>query len=109
MYYCAADDGAGGAAVVWIYAEDGDKYLRAQRVDADGTKLWGDSGIKVSSISPYWAGYSTPARISPDGNGGFFTTWAAGEHIKDKTSSYIQRLSGEGELLWGEDGIRLTP
>jgi len=107
MYYYAMDDGAGGAVVVWNYSENGNKFLHAQRMDAEGNKLWGDSGIKVSSVSPYWAGYSTPARISPDVSGGFFITWAAGEHIKDKTSSYIQRISGEGEILWGEDGIRL--
>jgi len=107
MYYCAADDGAVGAAVVWNYTESGNKSLRAQRLDADGNKLWGDNGIKVSSVSPYWGGHSTPARISPDGNGGFFVTWAAGEHLKDKTSSYIQRISGDGEILWGEKGVRL--
>jgi len=107
MYYCATDDGAGGAVIVWNHAEGDKKFLRAQRVDADGNKLWGEDGIKVSSVSPYWGGYSTPAQISPDGNGGFFITWAAGEHIKDKTSSYIQRISGAGEILWEEKGIRL--
>jgi len=109
IHYYTAGDGAGGAVVIWNYAENEDKSLRAQRLDADGNKLWDDKGIKVSSVSLYWAGYSTPARISPDGSGGFFVTWAAGEHIKDKTSSYIQRISGDGELLWREDGIRLNP
>ncbi len=107
MYYCAASDGSGGFVIVWNYSKNGNKFLHAQRMDADGNKLWGDNGIKVSSVSPYWAGYSTPARISPDGSGGFLVTWAVGEHIKDKTSSYIQRISGDGKLLWGEDGIRL--
>jgi hypothetical protein len=107
MYYCVAGDDAGGAVVVWNYSENGNKSLHAQRLDAEGNKLWGDNGIKVSKVSPYWGGYSTPARISLDGNGGFFITWAAGEHLKDKTSSYIQRISGDGELLWGEKGIRL--
>ena len=107
IYDHAADDGAGGTVVVWNYSENGNKSLRAQRLDADGNKLWGDNGVKVSSVSPYWGGYSTPARISPDGSGGLFVTWAAGEHIKDKTSSYIQRISGDGELLWGEEGTRL--
>jgi len=107
MYYCATDDGVGGAVVVWNYSENGEKSLRTQRLNAEGNKLWGGNGIKVSTVSPYWAAYSTPARISPDGTGGFIVTWAAGEHIKDKTSSYIQRISGEGEILWGEKGIRL--
>jgi hypothetical protein len=107
IYYYAESDGKGGLAIVWNYAEGDKKFLRAQRVDTDGNNLWGDNGIKASSVSPYWGGYSTPARISPDGSGGLFVTWAAGEHIKDKTSSYIQRISGDGEILWGEEGIRL--
>jgi len=40
---------------------------------------------------------------------GFFISWAAGEKIKDRTSSHLQRVSAEGELLWGEDGIKLGP
>jgi hypothetical protein len=107
IHYYAESDGKGGFVIVWNHAEGDRKFLRAQRVDADGNKLWGDDGIKVSSVSPYWGGYSTPARILPDGNGGFLVTWAAGKNIKDKTSSYIQRISGDGELLWGEKGIRL--
>jgi hypothetical protein len=109
IYYYAENDGKGGFAIVWNHAKGDKKFLYSQRVDADGDKLWGDNGIKVSSVSPYWGGYSTPARISPDVNGGFFITWAAGEHIKDKTSSYIQRINGAGEILWGEKGMRLDP
>ncbi len=109
IYYHATDDSTGGAVVVWNYSENGNKSLRAQRLDAEGNKLWGDNGIKVSSVSPYWGGYATPARILPDGNGGFFVTWAAGEHLKDKTSSYIQRISGDGKILWGVEGIGLKP
>lgn len=109
MYYYSAGDGADGAVVVWNYTENGNKFLRAQRLDAGGMKLWGANGIKMSSVPPYWADYSTPARVSPDGSGGFIVSLAAGEHIKDKTSSYVQRISAEGDILWGEEGIRLNP
>jgi hypothetical protein len=109
VYYSVADDGAGGAVVVWNCSESGHKYLLAQHLDSEGAKLWGDNGIKVSTVSPYWAGYSIPARISSDGTGDFVIAWASGNNIKDKTSSYIQRISTEGKLLWGENGIELSP
>jgi len=109
IYFDATGDDAGGAVVVWNYSENGNVSLRAQRLDAGGNKLWGDDGIRVSTVSPYWGGYSTPARILPDADGRFIVTWAAGEYIKDKTSSRIQRISSDGMLLWGEDGIRLNP
>jgi hypothetical protein len=83
------------------------RYIGAQRMKSDGSSLWGDEGIKVSRTPPYWAEYSVPARISLDGTGGFVISWASGNIIKDRTSSYIQRVSSEGELLWGEEGIKL--
>jgi hypothetical protein len=107
MYYSATDDGDGGAVLVWNYTDKEKRYVGAQRINRDGSNLWGDEGIKVSTTPPYWAKHSVPARTLPDVVGGFFISWAAGDNIKDRTSSYIQRISAEGELLWGEDGIKL--
>jgi hypothetical protein len=106
VHYYAASDGTGGAVIVWNYEEDDKKVVRAQRIDSRGNKLWGNNGIKVSTVSPYWAGYSVPARIA-GGTEGFYVTWASGEDIKDKTSSYIQKISTGGKVLWGEEGIKL--
>ena len=109
MYYSATGDGAGGAVLVWNYTDKKNRYVGAQRMNSNGSDLWGDDGIKVSTAPPYWAEHSVPARISSDGTGGFIISWASGKKIKDRTSSYIQRVSAEGELLWGEDGIKLGP
>jgi hypothetical protein len=109
VYYFAAGDGEGGAVITWNYTEKGHKYLRAQRIDAGSSKLWGAQGIRVSTVSPYWGDYTVPARIAPDGRGGCFVTWAAGEGIREQASSYIQRINGEGDLLWGKNGVRLSP
>ena len=110
-YFSVAADGSGGVIVVWNYTEKGKRAdqspsLRAQRLDASGKKLWGESGVLVTSGSQ---GYLTPALIAPDGNGGAFFSWAAGKNIHKATLSYAQRASAEGKLLWGEDGIRLNP
>lgn len=109
MYYSAMTDRTGGTVFVWNYTDKKNEYVGAQRMNSDGSNLWGDEGIKVSTASPYWAKYSVPARILHDGVGGFFISWASGIKIKDRTSSYIQRVSVEGELLWGEEGIKLDP
>lgn len=107
LYYHVIDDGSGGAVVVWNGMDSGNDVLYAQRIDSSGKNLWGDDGVLVSKIPPYWSSYSTPARISKDGYGGFIIAWAAGEHFYRDTSSYIQRISADGEILWGEKGIRL--
>ncbi len=84
------------------------KYeLRAQCFDEAGREVWNEEGVLVSSIRPYWVSGQEPARIIPDGNGGFYVTWAAGKTMKDETASYIQRINPNGERLWGKDGIRL--
>lgn len=102
-------DDSGGAIVVWCYtpvgsAADRNTVLRAQRVSSDGQKLWGNNGILLSMTSP---GYSFLPLISQDGHGGVIATWAAGENIHQVTVSYAQRVSPDGKLLWGEDGIKL--
>ncbi|MDD5039486.1 MAG: hypothetical protein PHN78_09270, partial [Dehalococcoidales bacterium] len=107
--YYAASDGKGGAVIVWNFQEGDKKYIQAQRIDSKGNKLWGDKGIVLSTLPPYWAGFGVPSRIAPDGTGGFIVTWASGKNIKDKTSSYIQRIDPDGNLLWGEHGIKLNP
>ncbi len=102
VYYDAASDGEGGAVITWNYTEKGKKYLRAQHIDAGSSKLWGDQGIQVSPVSPYWGSYTVPAEIFPDGRGNYYITWAAGENIRDKALSYIQKVDRNGALLWGQ-------
>jgi len=62
IYYYTATDGTGGFVITWNHADGDNRFLYAQRVDANSNKLWGDNGIRVSSVSPYWGGYTTPAR-----------------------------------------------
>ncbi len=104
LYYTAAGDGDGGAVLAW-----NDGRLCAQRIGSNGAKLWGDEGTEVSSAPPYWGEYSVPARVLPDGQGDFLVAWASGSTIKAKTTSWVQKISAQGEPLWGKDGIRLEP
>ena len=52
-------------------------------------------------------GYQRAPVVIADDAGGFIVAWASGKNIKDRTSSYIQRISVDGRLLWGKDGIKL--
>ena len=106
-YYPSNGNNPGEVAFVWNCNEDGNLMLRAQCLDVSGNRKWGDEGIKVSSVPAYWAGYAAPARISQGGNGGYIVSWASGENIKARTLAYIQRISADGILLWGEQGIKL--
>lgn len=79
-------DGAGGA-VVFFVAEGG---LYAQRIDADGHKLWSEDVPVCDCIF---------LRTAGDGSGGAFcVSWGG----------MAQRLDATGRRLWGPDGITFT-
>lgn len=100
----ACPDGENGTIVVWEDHRAGEVYaIYAQRVSSQGQRLWGDGGIKVAEFDyeqswPY---------VCPDGAGGAFIAWRAPTD-GDYYDVYMQRLSPQGERLWGDQGLRVT-
>jgi len=94
-------NGDGGVVVAWI---DGDQRLYAQMLDAAGQKQWGDKGILIAS-----GVCDLPVKLSGNGENGFVVGWCEGKEIHHPEKSYVQKIDTEGNLLWGDDGIRLTP
>jgi len=88
----AVSDGSGGAIVTYSN--------RAQRIDAGGRTMWRGDGIKFADGDTHDLAY--------DGQGGAITAWGIGKSTFSLEKSYVQRVSAEGKLLWGEKGIRLT-
>lgn len=92
------EDGAGGAIV--SYARD--DGLCMQKVNGNGETLWGENGVAL--IEGDYDGYS----LAADGQGGAIAGWGVGRGLFRGERAYIQRVSSEGELLWGRKGIRLN-
>jgi len=92
-------DGACGAIVSYSLQEG----LYVQRLSGNGETVWPESGIQV--IEGEYQGYS----IAPDGQSGVIVGWGVGKGMSNSEKAYVQRVSVEGKLLWGEDGIRLNP
>jgi hypothetical protein len=102
-------DNNGGLIVVWCYTPEGsytddDMIIHAQRVSIDGQNLWGEDGIKFSNDS---TNYSHLPLITQYGNGGIIAVWEAGRSVNDTGSAYMQKISFDGNLLWGDGGIKL--
>lgn len=97
-------DGQGGVFVAYAYESivdslyEGDVYV--QHIDSNGVVLWGDRGVPVCT----GPGYQEPVGIVHDGEGGLIVVWS-GSPGGDNPETYAQRLSGEGEVLWEENGI----
>jgi hypothetical protein len=97
----AVDSGAGGVVVAWM---DGDRRLYAQMLDASGQRLWGDQGILLAG-----GVCNQPVRLCGDNQGRFIVGWSTGWDTYQPNDSYIQKIDAKGNLLWGEDGIKLKP
>ena len=98
-------DGSGGTIITWCFMEsESRRLLRAQRLDADGRRLWSDEGVPVSDdtkVHPFLV------IMSQDGLGGALITWGVGRDVHTVEKSYVQRIDSGGNRLWEDRGIRL--
>jgi hypothetical protein len=95
-------DGSGGAVVIW---EDPNREgVFAQRVSQDGELLWTRDGVPITSRT----GETERPQLINDGTGNFIITWT--EHSFEegfRETVYVQKLSADGNRLWGEQGIMI--
>ena len=80
--------------------------LYAQKIDSDGNILWADNGIEICTE----AQDQSNMVIVPDGSSGIISIWADFRDDPDDSIGklYAQRVSSEGELLWGSDGMKIS-
>lgn len=88
-------DGSGGAVIMGF---DGENHLRAQRLDANGKRLWSDQGVLV-----YDRNRVESFVLVPDGSGGAVVAWyeinGGGE-----SDVYAQKVNGSGQIVWAAGG-----
>lgn len=109
----AVKDGSGGAIVAWIEGRGGwcgagfkaDCDIYAQHFSATGARLWGATGVPVTT-APANQGVSGIS-IASDGNGGAFFAWE--DARPDCCKVYAQHIASDGNATWTPDGIRLSP
>ena len=96
-------DGVDGVIIVWRdFRADTAGNVYAQHLSSTGTKLWGSSDVAVAA-GPL---HETYPSVSPDGAGGAFVAWS-----DDRTGTSdvrVQRLSAQGSLDWGPDGVAMS-
>jgi hypothetical protein len=102
-------DGAGGVFVVWVDLSV--PTLMAQRLDAAGQRLWTTGGIPVVDAMGFKL---RPSAVS-DSAGGIIVIWVDGRNtpyctvgFMGECDVYAQRLSAQGQRLWGVDGVPVS-
>ncbi|MDO9333590.1 MAG: hypothetical protein Q7T57_03595 [Dehalococcoidales bacterium] len=101
-------DGAGGAAIVWTGYEVSytrDTVIYAQRLSPDGQRLWSEEEVYGE---PSFQSQGNSSIVS-DGKGGIIIGSRVGESsgVSQTNSVYAQRISPNGDRLWGESGLEI--
>ena len=102
-------DGKGGALVVWmdnrngdgpdVYVEHRDRWdIYAQHLDRDGIRLWGETGVPVTTAAE---AQLAPSIVRAEGDGAI-VAWA--DFRAGNADIFLQRLGAGGERLLGADG-----
>lgn len=101
-YPAACTDGSNGLIVVWEdYRSGGDWNLFAQRLDANGVKMWPDTGVAICRAS----GSQRKPLIASDGAGGAFIIWEDRRNVTAGVDIYAQHISGSGAISYATDGV----
>lgn len=100
----ACSDDSGGVIVSWVRSggPTSDR-IYAQRIDANGQRRWGASGMRVSTAEMT---QSLP-RISTDEQGGAIVVWA-NWLASNAANVFGQRIDRDGNRLWSASGDSLV-
>ncbi len=95
-----AADGRNGLLVAFegLPANNFDAY--AQRLDASGNRIWGDSGAHISTRPENLS--SGDIRVVDDKMGGAIVAWIEGN------GTYAQRIDSIGTMEWDSNGVSLS-
>ena len=104
LWPAAVNSDDGGVFVVWEDHRQGDYYsIYAQKMSEEGERLWGDRGVRVAE----WDREQSVPYVCSDGEGGIIIAWKANTETF-YFNLFMQRLNGNGERMWGDNGFRLT-
>jgi hypothetical protein len=100
--YNVVASGDNGAIIGASYRYDS-RSLKAQIINGDGKALFPE-GVAVSDDNEV---NSWKFMMVADGESGALFAWGSSENVYSIEHSSVQKINAEGELLWGDSGIRL--
>ncbi len=92
-------DHLGGAVITW---ESDNSDIIAQRINSDGSLLWGEYGLTIVNDNVT----QTIPDLICDEIGNSFITWL--DHRNSSPDVYIQKIGPDGLPQWSANGVQLT-
>lgn len=106
-----AKDGSGGYYIAFLHDLDPEQFryrwqLFVQRIDSGGNRLWGASGIALTTPEEavYHDVHEERPQIISDGEGNAIVSWWL-ETGEQQASLTAQKLGPDGAGLWPGDGV----
>ncbi|HET6510639.1 MAG TPA: hypothetical protein VFH43_00490 [Candidatus Kapabacteria bacterium] len=97
-------DGSNGAIIVWEDYRYGDGWdIFAQRLDANGVKMWADSGVRIARAT----NSQSNVQIVSDDSGGAYIAWEDNRSSTLGYDIYAQRVRADGTLAYAANGIAI--
>jgi hypothetical protein len=101
----AVSDGNNGVIIVWEDTRYGAGYdIWAQHLDANGMKLWPDTGVKICVNT----GDQRYPQIVTDGNGGAYIAWEDRRSASLSSDIYAQHINGSGAVSYAANGVAVA-
>ncbi|MBU0690271.1 T9SS type A sorting domain-containing protein [bacterium] len=99
------DHTTGGLYCAWMHEEEiNENDLYIQRIDSNGTALWETDGILLCDAPRSQSHVQLAANMNSEIQEGVLCVWADYRASGPNHEIYAQKVSAEGDLLWGEDG-----
>lgn len=99
-------DGNGGYFIVWAQRNSGvyGTDIYAQHIDSNGNKLWLNTGVVICNA----ANDQSWPQVTTDDAGGAIIVWQDSRLSFSNQEIYAQRIDAKGNILWAENGLRIT-
>ena len=107
-YPTMVSDGAGGAVISWY---DGGTARNAwlQHVSSDGTQRFAQNGLAMSSVAGTLEYRLAVAAAYDTASGNYVVAFERSNTNQSQFGLNVQRVSAEGVIEWGANGIELYP
>lgn len=83
---------------------DTSRLIRIQKFDTGGRPMWQQQGMEVTASERKQSGQ----QITTDGKNGCIVAWYQEKDTVAGVDIFSQRISAEGELAWGDNGLPIA-
>jgi hypothetical protein len=103
--YKTVSDRKGGAILIWDDSRNLNNQIYGQRISPAGQLLWQADGLPCSPLVIPLLSYDVIA----DTSGGAILSWSRVTNIASAIDIYVQRITADGVVQWGLNGMNICP